>query len=115
MGVVFETVPLLEDVMLAGGVRSESGIPPKFAVVLFPSPANVTGEEIRQQLGIPVETKVLTYFELLKLSSKAAYKQVMRDSESTATLVYTSGTTSRPKGVILKHSSLLHQVRYWLT
>ena len=28
-----------------------------------------------------------------------------------ATLVYTSGTTSKPKGVVLTHRNLLHQVR----
>nr|YP_002049345.1 putative long-chain-fatty-acid--CoA ligase [Paulinella chromatophora]ACB43135.1 putative long-chain-fatty-acid--CoA ligase [Paulinella chromatophora] len=33
------------------------------------------------------------------------------DSRRLATLIYTSGTTSKPKGVALTHSNLLHQIR----
>jgi len=35
-------------------------------------------------------------------------------SDDIATLVYTSGTTGNPKGVMLTHQNLLHQV-WWLT
>ncbi len=34
------------------------------------------------------------------------------DRSMKATLVYTSGTTGKPKGAVLTHANLLHQVRY---
>lgn len=34
------------------------------------------------------------------------------DPSMKATLVYTSGTTGKPKGAVLTHANLLHQVRW---
>ena len=90
-------------------VRSQSGLP-KFIVIL--NARGASGAEIRSRANgdIGLETHILTYEELLSFAEEREYKAIMRDAESTATLVYTSGTTSQPKGVILRHRNILHQV-----
>lgn len=44
------------------------------------------------------------------LTSGKNYVYEAINSEDVATLVYTSGTTGNPKGVMLTHRNLLHQV-----
>lgn len=60
-----------------------------------------------------VYVQIVTYDEALAqvASQGLQLRPVPRDIRSVATLVYTSGTTNQPKGVVLRHSNLLHQVR----
>ncbi|GAB5036038.1 long-chain-fatty-acid ligase [Nannochloropsis oceanica] len=94
-----------------GGLTGRYG-PPRFILVLFPG--DKTSAEIKALVNVPSPTEILTYDDLLasSLSRGLTFRPVPRDIRSVATLVYTSGTTNKPKGVVLSHSNLLHQVNY---
>lgn len=108
MGLVVENIQVLQTLYSQEGLKSRGGVP-KFIIVLYTN--GLKGSDICQSIPhIAKETSVLSFEELTALCSPSDFKSIMRDSESTATLVYTSGTTSKPKGVILRHRNILHQV-----
>ncbi len=55
--------------------------------------------------------KLLNFPQLMELGATFPLQPASQTEEMLATLLYTSGTTGKPKGVMLTHGNLLHQVK----
>ncbi len=66
----------------------------------------LTEESARSKEGI----EVLNFKQLMEVGAKHNLEPVKAKRDTLATLLYTSGTSGKPKGVMLSHGNLLHQV-----
>ena len=57
--------------------------------------------------GTPVPTQPINDFDTIFAGQRGEFKSVPRDLDDLASLLYTSGTTADPKGVMLTHANLL--------
>lgn len=72
----------------------------RFVVILFADGLDAAG----------VSCPVFAYENFIELGRNSEFKEVEISPEDDATLIYTSGTTSNPKGVLLSHDNLMSQI-----
>ncbi len=68
-----------------------------------------TGNEKIEQVE-SFNTRILTFEQIIELGKTKEFNKVDIDAEDLATLIYSSGTTGKPKGIMLSHKNLASQL-----
>jgi long-chain acyl-CoA synthetase len=63
-----------------------------------------------EQPDVNLPIKVINFTQIIDLGLSKTFRPISIKKTDSATLIYTSGTSGNPKGVMLSHGNLLHQI-----
>jgi long-chain acyl-CoA synthetase len=94
---------VVQDLDTLNKVKQNLPAPIRFVVLL----SDETPPDLAQQNG---QIKTLNFPQLMELGQSQTLQPAKHQRSDTATLMYTSGTSGQPKGVMLSHHNLLSQI-----
>jgi long-chain acyl-CoA synthetase len=90
---------VVQDIALLNKIRAGlTDLPIQFVILLS------------DELAPEDTLKILSFTDAIELGKSHSLQPVQQTRETLATLMYTSGTSGMPKGVMLTHGNLMHQV-----